>query len=286
MFLVYPVGHDQAIYTRPWFTWSVVGLCVAVFVWMQAAAGSASEELMVAAIELDQARQTQPSAGITQAQADTAPPILRAELQSLVDEEAPVSDALDAAVDHLVSAARGLPLLRLGYVPAEKRISRAFTSMFAHGGWMHLLGNLFLLLIVGSILEGYWRLPAYVALYVGAGLAGVVVHHLVNPDSPAALVGASGCIAGCIAALLVGFARTRITMGWLLWLFAYVRAGTFQMPVWVAAPVWGGLQILALVQDHQDGVAYGAHVGGFVFGLVFALVADRLGLIARDGGQI
>ena len=52
------------------------------------------------------------------------------------------------------------------------------------------------------------------------------------------------------------------------------------------APLWGGLQVLAWVQGDKDGVAYGAHVGGFVFGLAFALGADRLGWIARDGGHL
>ncbi|MEZ4473988.1 MAG: rhomboid family intramembrane serine protease [bacterium] len=286
MFFIYPIGHDQATYTRPWFTLGVIAVCVLVFSWMQVATGPAEQAVMRAAVALDQAQREHPKARLAQDQVDAAPPAVREWLQELVDDEAPISEELDAAVADLTLAARGLPVLRLGYIPLEGRWSRAITSMFAHGGWLHIIGNLMLLFLVGSILEGFWRLPAYVVLYLGAGLLGVVVHHLADPDSPVAMVGASGAIAGCLAALLFGFARTRITLGWFFWIAIYVRAGKTEAPVWVLAPLWGALQILAFVRGDADGVAYGAHVGGFLFGLAFAFAADRLGWIARDAGHL
>ncbi|MCB9549695.1 MAG: rhomboid family intramembrane serine protease [Myxococcales bacterium] len=286
MFFVYPIGHDQETYSRPWFTWGVIAVCALVFTWMQVAAQASTERVVYASMALDQARKEHPGAGLAQAQVDAAPPAVRPWLQELVNEEGAVSEDLDVAAADLIAAVQSLPILRVGYVPVEKRWSRAITSMFAHAGWMHIVGNLFLFFLVGAILEGFWQPAAYVALYFGAGIAGVVAHHLTDPASTVALVGASGAIAGCMAALLIGFARTRITLGWFLWIAIYVRAGRLQVPVWVLAPLWGGLQLLAWVQGDKDGVAYGAHVGGFVFGLAFALGADRLGWIARDGGHL
>jgi membrane associated rhomboid family serine protease len=286
MIIIYPVGHDQETYSRPWFTWGVIATCALVFFWMRANEDDRTVALLQAAVAFEEARTTYPTAGLSQEQVAQAPPILQRALSEFVDDEAPAAEAVDEAVTHLIVAARALPTQRLGYVPADGNILRAFTSLFAHGGWMHIIGNMLLLVLIGSILEGFWRLGAYIALYLGAGLVGVIVHHLADPQSPAALIGASGAIAGCIAALLFGFARTRITLGWLVWIFVYVRAGTVRMPVWVLAPLWGALQILDFASDRQDGVAYGAHVGGFLFGLAFAFAADKLGWIARDGGHV
>jgi membrane associated rhomboid family serine protease len=157
--------------------------------------------------------------------------------------------------------------------------------MFAHGGWMHLIGNMILLLLLGGIIEGFWHPIAYVALYLGAGLVGVITHHLADPASTIPMVGASGAIAGLISAILIGFARTRIRMGWVIFLLVFIRFGSFQMPAWVAAPIWGALQIFSFWSGGDGGVAYGAHVGGFVFGLLFALFADRMDWIARDAGS-
>lgn len=287
MFFIYPIGHDQAVYSRPWFTWAIAAICLLVFLWMNAAADRAAVEHRFSTIELLEQLRADPDARISKRFARTLPDAEQdalAELTASPDEVDFVDADLEAAVARVLETRRAQPAYRLGYVPSERRVSRAFTSMFAHGGWFHLIGNMILLLLVGGILECFWRPAAYVALYLLSGLGGVIGHHLVDSASSIPLVGASGAIAGLLAAVLFGFARTRFTMGWLLWLFVFVRAGTFQMAAWVLVLLWGGLQVLDLVQGTADGVAYGAHVGGLVVGFGIAYLARQMNWIARDAG--
>lgn len=287
MFFIYPLGHDQAVYSRPWFTWAIAALCLLIFLWMNGAAGSAERAHRVSTVNLLTRLQADPDARISSRFVKRLPPAEREALAALVadpGERAFVDPDLEEAVARVLETRRAQPVYRLGYVPSEKRASRAITSMFAHGGWFHLISNLILLLLVGGIIECFWRPAAYVALYVLSGIGGVIGHHLVDPGSAVPLVGASGAIAGLLGALLFGFARTRFTMGWLLWFVVFVRAGTFRMPAWFLVPLWAGLQIFDLLRGTADGVAYGAHVGGLVVGLGIAFLAQKMNWIARDAG--
>lgn len=287
MFFIYPLGHDQAVYSRPWFTWGIAALCLLIFLWMNATADRAAAEHRISTFELLTQLRADPDARISRRFARSLPAFEREALDELVarpDEYDFVDPDLEDAVARVLQTRRAQPAYRLGYVPAERRFSRAFSSMFAHGGWFHLIGNMILLLLVGGILECFWRPGAYVALYILSGIGGVVGHHLVDPSSAIPMVGASGAIAGMLAAVLFGFARTRFTMGWLLWLFVFVRAGTFQMAAWVLVLLWGGLQIVDLVRGTADGVAYGAHVGGLLVGVAIAFLAQKMNWIARDAG--
>ena len=141
------------------------------------------------------------------------------------------------------------------------------SSMFLHGGWMHLIGNLWFLWIFGNNVEDSMGHGRFVVFYLLTGLLAVGAHIAVDPASTIPLVGASGAISGIMGAYLVLYPRARIDT--VFWFIFFVRV--VPLPAWVMLGYWMVLQLtgtLAASAGGGGGVAYGAHVGGFVAGLV------------------
>jgi len=155
-----------------------------------------------------------------------------------------------------------------GFVPARQEWSTLLTSMFLHAGWAHLLGNMYLLWLCGASIEDLWGRPVFLAVYVVCGGAAAMTHAAMTPDSLSPLVGASGAISGVLGAFLIRLYDTRIRFFyWFLFFF-----GTFKTPAWFILPLWLGNQVMSAVL-YGDGspVAFWAHIGGFVFGVLVAL---------------
>ncbi len=146
-----------------------------------------------------------------------------------------------------------------------------FSSMFLHGGWMHLLGNMLYLWIFGNNIEDSMGHIRFIIFYLVVGLAAAATHIIFNPTSTVPTLGASGAVSGVLGAYLVLFpharVKTLITFGWFIH-FTY-------LPAWVLLIAWIGLQFLSQTLQPMDpdagGVAYGAHIGGFIAGLVLIL---------------
>ena len=150
------------------------------------------------------------------------------------------------------------------------------TSMFLHGGWGHLIGNMLFLWIYGNNVEDYFGPVKFLFFYVISGLAAIALYTLFSPGSQVPLVGASGAIAGVMGAYMVLHPRAQITV-LILFIFIMIR----QFSAKVVLGIWFGYQILmSLVGSSTGGgVAWMAHVGGFIFGyLVLKLV-----LLLRGG---
>ena len=149
-----------------------------------------------------------------------------------------------------------------------------FSSLFVHGGWLHLIFNMLYLWIFGNNVEDVMTRPRFVAFYFLCGMAATTAQVLVAPDSGVPLVGASGAIAGVLGAYLVLFPRARVlTVVPLLVVFP-----VFDVPAWVMLLIWFGLQALSGVQSFgsgQTGIAFFAHIGGFVAGMGLALLLAR-----------
>ena len=157
--------------------------------------------------------------------------------------------------------------LRLAYVPARGNVLGLFTYMFAHADVWHLAGNMWFLFLCGLSLEDRWGRLAFAIYYVVAGVVAAGVHYLATSDPSAALVGASGAVAGAMGAFLVLFATTRIQFIGLLGL----RPRTFTAPAYVMLPLWVAAEVIyGLIVSAVGGTAHWAHVGGFVFGVVVA----------------
>jgi membrane associated rhomboid family serine protease len=169
------------------------------------------------------------------------------------------------------------PYRRFGYVPAHPSVVALFTSQFIHGGWLHLAGNLWFLVFCGMTLEDRWGRVVFPLFYLTSGAAAALTHALVYPHETAPLIGASGAIAGCMGAFAVAFARTRVRFALLL----TFRPRTFSAPAYVVIPTWAAFEALTSWLFPGDGTAHLAHLGGFLFGVVAALVLRWTGVDRR-----
>ncbi len=182
-----------------------------------------------------------------------------------------------------------------GFVPALFRASPGdellslFTSLFLHGGWAHLLSNMVFLVVFGDNVEDRFGRLSYVVFYLLGGAFATLTHALFAGQSNVPLVGASGAISAVLGAYIALFPRQQVLtfvpplfLPWLLLsLVARVpRFFMFWLPAWVFIGYWAFIQLLEAgaslrVPVGEGGVAWWAHVGGFVFGLVWTRLTRR-----------
>jgi hypothetical protein len=142
------------------------------------------------------------------------------------------------------------------------------TSLFLHGGLVHLFGNMVYLWVFGGPIEDAMGHARYLLFFIVCGIVGSVTHTILFPRSPVPSIGASGCIAGVLGAFLVLRPHARIVTLFPLvvyWAMAEVRAIVF-LPIWLAMQFFNGFLSLAAAHRAEVGIAWWAHVGGFVFG--------------------
>lgn len=151
------------------------------------------------------------------------------------------------------------------------------THMFLHAGIMHILGNMLFLWIFGDNLEDQMGHVPFLLFYLASGLLAAFAQIAVNPWSPVPMVGASGAIAGVLGGYLLMFPKARVDI--LIFLIFIIRI--FTLPAWALLGLWFVMQIFGSIAnyDAEEGVAYLAHAGGFVAGVVLALP-----LFLRRGG--
>ncbi len=152
----------------------------------------------------------------------------------------------------------------------------ALTSMFLHGGWMHIIGNMLFLWIFGDNMEDELGHLGFLGFYLGTGLAAAAAHVLSDPSSPVPTVGASGAVAGVMGGYLLLFPRAKVDVLFIIVILIKI----VPIPAWIVLGAWFGLQLLngAMTPTSGGGVAYWAHAGGFLAGLVATLpVFARLG---------
>jgi len=146
-----------------------------------------------------------------------------------------------------------------------------FTSLFLHGGWMHVIGNMWFLYIFGDNVEDYLGHFKYLVFYLITGVLAMGTHVAMNMHSTAPAVGASGAIAGVLGAYFVLYPRARV----LTWFFVFV----VWVPAWIILGYWfvlnflsGTATSLAVQRGNMGGVAFWAHVGGFISGALLVKV--------------
>ena len=153
--------------------------------------------------------------------------------------------------------------------PDHFRFLSVLTSMFLHGGWMHVLGNMWFLWIFGDNIEDILGHGKFLLFYLACGVAAGLAQVAVSSGSHVPMVGASGAIAGVMGAYMAKFPHSRI-----LTLFTPLFFFVTEVPAWLMLVYWFGLQFLSGVgslgssQASQGGVAFFAHIGGFVAGIV------------------
>ncbi|HEV1287144.1 MAG TPA: rhomboid family intramembrane serine protease [Bryobacteraceae bacterium] len=160
-----------------------------------------------------------------------------------------------------------------GIIPDQMRgagLLTLFTSMFLHAGWLHLIGNMLFLWVFGRNVEDLIGGPSFLAFYLLAGIAAGIVQVMVNAYSRVPTIGASGAIAGVMGAYLIKFPRTRIVT--LIFIFFFVTTAeipaAFILLYWFAIQFFSGFGSLATTNYSGGGVAYFAHIGGFLVGML------------------
>ena len=192
---------------------------------------------------------------------------------------------LGAGVEAFVNA--------FGFVPARFFEPSAFnvgaswglltllTSMFMHGGWLHLIGNMWFLWVFGDNVEDCLGHGRYVFFYLVCGAAAALAQALISPSSVVPMVGASGAIAGVLGAYLVWYPWSRIHTFVFLGIFfttAELPAPVFLI-IWFVIQFFSGALSLASAGPTGGGVAFFAHIGGFVAGALLAFWLRRAGLV-------
>lgn len=288
--MLIPIGQeDTSVRRLPWVTFGIMITCLLVFVLTLPATKECERE----------ARQKLGRAAVYWLQhpyLERDPRLARAMSQGRqdVDEaltevtrqfgEKPPRDAsvlkdqqaqLQSYVDQAYAAVDRLPGRRLGLVPAHIKAYALITHMFMHGGWLHLIGNMFILFLTGPFLEDAWGRPLYGGFYLMAGVFAALMYTARYPHWDGYVIGASGAIAGVMGAFLIRFWNRKIRFFY--WI-GFVFHGTFSAPAWLMLGLWLAREILfAQAMDvvapgsGGGGVARWAHVWGFAFGAVVAI---------------
>lgn len=156
-------------------------------------------------------------------------------------------------------------------VDAGPEYMSIFTSMFLHGGWMHLLGNMWFLWLFGNNIEDAMTRPRFVLFYLLCGVAAAMLQVLSNPASAVPMIGASGAISGVMGAYLVLYPKVKV--------YTLVPLGffttTYPLPAWVMLLYWAALQLFGGFGAGEGGVAFWAHVGGFIAGAALVKLFAR-----------
>jgi rhomboid family protein len=161
-----------------------------------------------------------------------------------------------------------------------RQASHLFTSMFLHGSWLHLLGNMWFLWLFGNNVEDAMGRPQFLLFYLLCGLAAALMQVVTSPDSGVPMVGASGAISGVMGAYLILYPHVRV--------YVMVPLGfiltTVALPAWTMLVYWMLIQLVsgltAIGGKPGGGVAFWAHVGGFIAGMVLVKLFARSDYVA------
>lgn len=158
-------------------------------------------------------------------------------------------------------------------IPEQLHLTTFLTSMFLHGGWLHLIGNMWFLWVFGSHIEDAMGSGKFLIFYLISGVASAAVQFAISLGSPVPTIGASGAIAGVMGAFLILYPRVRVVT--LIFIVVFVTTvdlpAAFMLIYWFALQLLSGLGSLTSVSQAQ-GIAWFAHVGGFLAGILLVRV--------------
>ena len=241
-----PVGDENPTLHTPWMNWVIIGITVGVWLLVQ---GAGSPQAVAASVC---------NLGL-----------------------------VPGELTHRAQVGLALPMGQGLYCVVDQEPVNIFTpviSMFLHGGWGHLLGNMLFLWVFGDNIEDSMGPGRYLTFYLLCGVIAALAHVLVSPASPVPTVGASGAISGVMGAYLLLYPRVRVKMLFIFIIFFKV----IPIPAWLVLIWWFFVQVMAglpqlssVRPDVSSGVAVWAHVGGFVAGIVLIRLFENPALVAR-----
>ena len=168
-----------------------------------------------------------------------------------------------------------------GLVPEKiidgENLFSVFTSMFIHGGFMHIFGNMLYLYIFGNNIEDTLGHKRFILFYLLCGIAASGLQVSVNPDSTVPNIGASGAIAGVLGAYLLMFPRARVhTIVFFGYFIRWIKLpALFVLGFWFIIQLFSGIGSLAYMTGDTGGIAFFAHIGGFIAGAFLVLIFNK-----------
>jgi membrane associated rhomboid family serine protease len=213
----------------------------------------------------------------------------------MVEDPSRLQAEMDALNEEFVKLSASSITQHYAFVPAQPTAISYLTANFLHGGWMHLIGNMWFLWLAGFVLEDVWGRWLYPVFYLIAGMAALQFYAWTNPGSITPTLGASGAVAALMGAFLVRFPKMKIEMAWIIYfsIFRLMRTGNpfrmlrFKASAYWLLPLWLGTEIFyGSLFGSASGVAHWAHVGGFLFGAVAALAVQHSGLEQKANKKI
>ena len=159
-------------------------------------------------------------------------------------------------------------IYKFGFIPDDFNLLTVFSSMFMHGGFGHIIGNMWFLFIFGDNVESLLGHRKYFLFYIFCGMGAALSQYIVDPTSSIPMIGASGALAGVLGAYMIRFPRARVHVLVILFIFfttIIVRA-QIVLGLWFLLHLSNGLGSLGM--DTTGGVAWFAHIGGFIVGVV------------------
>jgi membrane associated rhomboid family serine protease len=183
------------------------------------------------------------------------------------------------------------PFMRTyGVVPARimrgEQLYALLTSMFLHGGWMHIISNMAFLLVFGDNIETVLGKLGYLVFYIVGGIAASAAHVAISPTSTVPSLGASGALAAVMGAYVLMFPRSQIRALVFIGFYATVTrvAAVIFLGIWFISQLFSGFASLGVDTAQTGGVAVWAHIGGFVFGLILGIfLRGRAEEVKRQG---
>jgi membrane associated rhomboid family serine protease len=190
----------------------------------------------------------------------------------LADEDVTAFALIPAKL--MASTGGGTAFFATGAFPMPERLTLV-TYLFLHGGWIHLIGNMLFLWVFGDNIEDAMGHLRFIMFYVMCGIFAALLHAYMMPQSELPLIGASGAVAGVIAAYLILHPRVKV------WVLALWRIPIKITAAW-ALGIWILAQFVSLLFESEEAVAWWAHVGGLVAGAVLILFMRRRGVVLFD----
>jgi membrane associated rhomboid family serine protease len=298
--MIFPLSHENMRGRRaPWITIGLIALNAIIFLGtngkmerQMAATGGVVQQILYLNWEYPDAQmtpmaekivssiKTQYPAGYRQLTVRFQEATLQGERSGRQQLSAADADGKMAEVCAQLSATQdGSIAWNYAFIPASPKPWSYITASFLHGGWLHIIFNMWFLWLAGTILEDLWGRVVYPSFYLVAGALAWAVHGVVFPHSFTPALGASGAIAGLMGAFLARYPKTKIRLGFL---FFFVRLFKFNVPAYVILPLWLGIQVFYGVMFRafgaEGGIAYWAHIGGFAFGALGAILLRSTGI--------
>jgi membrane associated rhomboid family serine protease len=168
-------------------------------------------------------------------------------------------------------------VMTFALIPADFSWLTVFSSMFLHGGWSHILGNMLYLWIFGDNVEDRVGHGRFIVFYLLCGVAAALAQTMIDPQSEIPMVGASGAIAGVLGAYLIMFPHSRVLTLiplFIIWEIVEIPA-VIVLGLWFVIQLFSGVGSLATMDKQGGGVAFWAHIAGFVTGMALIFVFKR-----------